>query len=132
MIDSSIFAPSIANAGTSLLNDVSAISAKERAAKAKARAGKISYQQQEAANFLQAKAQAFGINQALTTKELTTNFEQRAKRNASEWEAYTKMANTNLSEALKFGMKKWLTLAKKMAYSLLKIKKFKIPQLYHF
>ena len=100
-------APSIANAGTSLLNDVSAISAKERAAKAKARAGKISYQQQEAANFLQAKAQAFGINQALTTKELTTNFEQRAKRNASEWEAYTKMANTNLSEALKFGMKKF-------------------------
>ena len=100
-------APSIANAGTSLLNDVSAISAKERAAKAKARAGKISYQQQEDANFLQAKAQAFGINQALTTKELTTNFEQRAKRNASEWEAYTKMANTNLSEALKFGMKKF-------------------------
>ena len=100
-------APSIANAGTSLLNDVSAISAKERAAKAKARAGKISYQQQEDANFLQARAQAFGINQALTTKELTTNFEQRAKRNASEWEAYTKMANTNLSEALKFGMKKF-------------------------
>ena len=100
-------APSIANAGTQLLNDVSAISAKERAAKAKARAGKISYKQQEDANFLQAKAQAFGINQALKTKELTTNFEQRAKRNASEWEAYTKMANTNLSEALKFGMKKF-------------------------
>lgn len=100
-------APAIANAGTGLLNDVSAISAKERAAKAKARAGKISYQQQEAANFLQAKAQAFGINQGLITKELVTNYEQKAKRNASEWETYSKMANTNMNKALEFGMKKF-------------------------
>ena len=100
-------APAIANAGTGLLNDVAAISAKERAAKAKARAGKISYRQQEAANFLQAKAQAFGINQGLITKELVTNYEQKAKRNASEWETYSKMANTNMNKALEFGMKKF-------------------------
>ena len=100
-------APSIANAGTGLLNDVAAISAKERAAKAKAKAGRISYKQQEAANFLQAKAQAFGINQGLITKELVTNYEQRAKVNASQWETYTKMANTNMKAALDFGMKKF-------------------------
>ena len=100
-------APSIANAGTSLLNDVSAISAAERSAKAKAQAGKISYKQQEAANFLQAKAQAFGINQALITKELVTNHEQKMKANAASWEAYNKMANTNMTEAMKFGMKKF-------------------------
>jgi len=100
-------APSIANAGTSLLNDVSAISAAERSAKAKAQAGKISYKQQEAANFLQAKAQAFGINQALLTKELVTNHEQKMKANAASWEAYNKMANTNMTEAMKFGMKKF-------------------------
>jgi len=100
-------APAIANAGTGLLNDVAAISAKERAAKAKARAGRISYKQQEAANFLQAKAQAFGINQGLITKELVTNYEQRAKVNASQWETYTKMANTNMTKALDFGMKKF-------------------------
>jgi len=100
-------APAIANAGTGLLNDVAAISAKERAAKAKARAGRISYKQQEAANFLQAKAQAFGINQGLITKELVTNYEQRAKVNASQWETYTKMANTNMKAALDFGMKKF-------------------------
>ena len=100
-------APSIANAGTSLLNDVSAISAAERSAKAKAQAGKISYRQQEAANFLQAKAQAFGINQALLTKELVTNHEQKMKANAASWEAYNKMANTNMTEAMKFGMKKF-------------------------
>ena len=100
-------APAIANAGTGLLNDVAAISAKERAAKAKAKAGRISYKQQEAANFLQAKAQAFGINQGLITKELVTNYEQRAKVNASQWETYTKMANTNMKAALDFGMKKF-------------------------
>ncbi len=100
-------APSIANAGTGLLNDVAAISAKERAARAKAKAGKISYKQQEAANFLQAKAQAFGINQNLVVKELVTNYEQRAKVNASQWETYTKMANTNAKAALDFGMKKF-------------------------
>jgi len=100
-------APAIANAGTGLLNDVAAISAKERAAKAKAKAGRISYKQQEAANFLQAKAQAFGINQGLITKELVSNYEQRAKVNASQWETYSKMANTNVSKALEFGMKKF-------------------------
>jgi len=100
-------APAIANAGTGLLNDVSAISAKERAAKAKAKAGRISYKQQEAANFLQAKAQAFGINQNLVTKEIVSNYEQRAKVNASQWETYSKMANTNVSKALEFGMKKF-------------------------
>jgi len=100
-------APAIANAGTGLLNDVAAISAKERAAKAKAKAGRISYKQQEAANFLQAKAQAFGINQGLITKELVTNYEQKAKVNASQWETYTKMANTNMKAALDFGMKKF-------------------------
>ena len=100
-------APSIANAGTGLLNDVAAISAKERAARAQAKAGKISYKQQEAANFLQAKAQAFGINQNLITKELVTNYEQKAKRNASEWETYSKMANTNMTKALEFGMNKF-------------------------
>ena len=100
-------APSIANAGTGLLNDVAAISAKERAAKAKAAAGRISYKQQEAANYLQAKAQAFGINQALVTKELVSSYEQRAKTNASQWETYSKMANTNVTKALEFGMKKF-------------------------
>jgi len=100
-------APSIANAGTGLLNDVAAISAKERAARAKAKAGKLSYKQQEAANFLQAKAQAFGINQNLVVKELVTNHEQKMKRNASEWETYSKMANTNMTKALEFGMNKF-------------------------
>ena len=36
-----------------------------------------------------------------------TNYEQRAKVNASQWETYTKMANTNMKAALDFGMKKF-------------------------
>ena len=52
---------------------------KKERQKAKAKAGRISYKQQEAANFLQAKAQAFGINQGLITKELVTNYDNEQK-----------------------------------------------------
>lgn len=100
-------APSIANAGTQLLNDVGAISAVEKKQRAQNRSSKLSYQQQQEANQLQLKAQAFGINQALLTQQYIKNYEERAKKSAAQWEAYNNAVNTSAEESLKFGIKKF-------------------------
>ena len=100
-------APAISNAGTQLLNEVGAIKAAQKADDKQRRSSILSLQQQEEATRLQLKGQAFGINQDLITKELISNFEERAKTNTAKWEAYNKAVNLNAEEALKFGIKKF-------------------------
>ena len=99
--------PAIANAGTQLVNDVSAIGAAQKKEKAMNRATKLSYEQQQQANKLQLMAQAEGINQQLLTTQITTNYEQRAKKNALQWEAYNDAINLSAEEALKYGIDKF-------------------------
>ena len=100
-------APAISQAGTSLVNDMGAISAREKAENRASQQGKISYEQQQEANELQLKAQAFGINQKLLETQLITNYQERAKKNAAQWEAYNSAVNTNAKAALDYGIKKF-------------------------
>ena len=100
-------APAISNAGTQLLNEVGQIKAAQKADDKQRRSSILSLQQQDEATRLQLKAQAFGINQDLLTKQFITNYEERAKTNASKWESYNKAVNLNAEEALKFGIKKF-------------------------
>ena len=100
-------APSIANAGTSLVNDMGAISAREKAENRANQQGRISYEQQREAQALQLKAQAFGINQKLLETQVLTNYQERAKKNANQWVAFNDAVNTNAKAALDFGIKKF-------------------------
>jgi len=100
-------APAIAGAGTQLLNEVGKIAQVERAAKAKAKAGKINFKQQEEARRLAAIAQAIGINQNLLQTQEIKTFENRVKNHALKSEAYNKMVNTNAKAALDFGIEKY-------------------------
>jgi len=100
-------APAIAGAGTQLLNEVGKIAQVERAAKAKAQAGKINFKQQEEARRLAAIAQAIGINQNLLQQQELKTFEARVKNHANKQEAYNKMVNTNAKAALDFGIDKY-------------------------
>ena len=100
-------APAIAGAGTQLLNEVGKIAQVERAAKAKAQAGKINFKQQEEARRLAAIAQAIGINQNLLQQQEIKTFENRVKNHALKLEAYNKMVNTNAKAAMEFGIDKY-------------------------
>ena len=100
-------APAIAGAGTQLLNEVGKIAQVERAAKAKAQAGKINFKQQEEARRLAAIAQAIGINQNLLQQQEIKTFENRVKNHALKSEAYNKMVNTNAKAAMEFGIDKY-------------------------
>ena len=100
-------APAIAGAGTQLLNEVGKIAQVERAAKAKAQAGKINFKQQEEARRLAAIAQAIGINQNLLQQQEIKTFENRVKNHALKQEAYNKMVNTNAKAAMEFGIDKY-------------------------
>ena len=100
-------APAISQAGISLVNDMGAISSREKAENRANKSQRLTFEQQQQANELQLKAQAFGINQKLLETQLLTNYSERAKKNAAQWEAYNNAVNTNAEKALQFGIKKF-------------------------
>ena len=100
-------APSIAAAGTNLLNDIGTISSAQRKADSTRRQGMLSQKQKEDAERLSLMAQAFGMNQSTLTTGVMKTYEERAKTNASMWENYNKVVNSNMEEAMKFGIKKF-------------------------
>jgi len=96
--------PAISNAGAVLLNDIGQIRKEERTANAERKKSLLTYQQKEEADRLSLKLQAFGINQNLLQESTFKTYEEQAKRNAEMWENYNKIVNTNMDEALKYGI----------------------------
>ena len=96
--------PAISNAGAVLLNDIGQIRKEERTANAERKKSMLSYRQKEEADSLALKLQAFGINQNLLQEAAFKEYEAQAKRNAEMWENYNSIVNTNMKEALEYGI----------------------------
>ena len=100
-------APSIANAGTQLLNDMGQIRSDERKAEAVRKSSMLTLKEKEEADRLSLMAQAYGMNQDLQTTAAIKNHEEAVKQNTAMWENYNKITNSNMEEALKFGIDKF-------------------------
>ena len=100
-------APSIANAGTQLLNDMGEIRSAERKAEAVRKSSMLTLREKEEGDRLSLMAQAYGMNQELLTTEAIKNHEEAVKQNTAMWENYNTITNSNMEEALKFGIKKF-------------------------
>ena len=100
-------APSIANAGTQLLNDMGEIRSAERKAEAARKSSMLTLREKEEGDRLSLMAQAYGMNQELLTTEAIKNHEEAVKQNTAMWENYNTITNSNMEEALKFGIKKF-------------------------
>jgi hypothetical protein len=96
--------PAISNAGAVLLNDIGQIRKEERTANAERKKSMLTYRQKEEADRLGLKLQAFGINQNLLQEAAFKEYEAQAKRNAEMWENYNSIINTNMKEALEYGI----------------------------
>ena len=79
----------------------------ERKAEAARKSSMLTLREKEEGDRLSLMAQAYGMNQELLTTEAIKNHEEAVKQNTAMWENYNTITNSNMEEALKFGIKKF-------------------------